>query len=293
MRQLKITQQITKRDSVSVDKYLAEISAIPLLTMEEEVELPRLILLGDKKAFDRFVSGNLRFVISVAKQYQQRGALLGDLINAGNEGLIKAANRYDPSRGFKFISYAVWWIRQSIMSYLNDNGKGIRLPLNKLGLINKIKNITSKLEQDFERNPTSEEISEELFLQKGQSITADEIDEIIRVSNPISSLDTPIGTDESLTLIDMIRGETMMDINSSLKHVDLQFVIKKIFEKKLTPKEQQVVTSYFGLFGATPKSLDELGFEHELTRERVRQIKEKAIRKMKFHSTSKELKGYM
>jgi len=293
MRQLKITQQITKRDSLSVDKYLSEISSIPLLTSEEEVELPKLIAQGDQKALDRFVSGNLRFVISVSKQYQQRGASLSDLISAGNEGLIKAAQRYEPSRGFKFISYAVWWVRQSIMQYLSDNVKSIRLPLNKLGLINKIKNITSKLEQDFERNPTSEEISEGLFLLYEINLDASEVDEIMRVSTPISSLDLPITIDESATLIDVIPGETMMDINEIMKREDLQFTIKKVFDKKLTPKEQQIITSFYGLFGNTPKSLEELGFEHELTRERVRQIKEKAIRKIKFHSTKKELKEFM
>ena len=293
MRQLKITQQITKRDSLSVDKYLSEISSIPLLTSEEEVELPKLIAQGDQKALDRFVSGNLRFVISVSKQYQQRGASLSDLISAGNEGLIKAAQRYEPSRGFKFISYAVWWVRQSIMQYLSDNVKSIRLPLNKLGLINKIKNITSKLEQDFERNPTSEEISDGLFLLYEINLDASEVDEIMRVSTPISSLDLPITIDESATLIDVIPGETMMDINEIMKREDLQFTIKKVFDKKLTPKEQQIITSFYGLFGNTPKSLEELGFEHELTRERVRQIKEKAIRKIKFHSTKKELKEFM
>lgn len=293
MRQLKITQQITSRDSRSVDKYLTEISSIPLLTAEEEVELPKLIQQGDQIALHRFVNGNLRFVISVAKQYQNKGASLPDLINAGNEGLISAARRFDPSRGFKFISYAVWWVRQSIMLYLNENGKSVRLPSNKLGLINTIKTISSHLEQILQRNPTSEEISEEYFLRKNKTLDVSEIDNIFRMSNPINSLDMKIGEDESLSLIDMIEGEIMMDVNETLRQDDLQNTIKKVFERKLTPKEQEIVSSYFGLFGKTQKSLDELGFEHELTRERVRQIKEKALRKLRFHSSSKELKEYM
>jgi len=293
MRQLKITQQITSRESRSVDKYLAEISAIPLLTTEEEVELPKLIKEGDMVALHRFVSGNLRFVISVAKQYQNKGASLADLINAGNEGLITAAQRFDPTRGFKFISYAVWWVRQSIMLHLSENGKSIRLPSNKLGLINTIRTISSKLEQILQRSPTSEEISEEYFLLKNKTLDVEEIENIVRISNPINSLDMKLGEDEGISLIDMIEGDIMMDVNVTLKKDDLQNTIKKIFEKKLTTKEQEVVSSYFGLFGKTPKTLDELGFEHDLTRERVRQIKEKAIRKMKHHSGSKELKEYI
>lgn len=293
MRQLKITQQITSRDSRSIDKYLSEISSIPLLTAEEEVELPKLIQQGDQAALERFVKGNLRFVISVAKQYQSSGSSLSDLINAGNEGLINAAKRFDPSRGFKFISYGVWWVRQSIMLYLNENGKAIRLPSNKLGLINTIKNISSKLEQILQRTPTTEEISEEYFLLKNKTLEIQDIDDILRISNPLNSLDMKVGEDESLTLIDMIPGDIMQDINETLKQDDLQNTIKKVFIKKLTKKEQEIVISYFGLFGNTPKSLDELGFEHDLTRERVRQIKEKAVRKMKMHSGSKELKEYM
>jgi len=293
MRQLKITQQITVRESRSVDKYLNEISAIPLLTSDEEMELPKLIKEGDKVAFDRFVNGNLRFVISVAKQYQSSGAKLEDMINAGNEGLITAVKRFEPSKGFKFISYAVWWIRQAIMLYINENGKTIRLPSNKIGMINKIRTISSHLEQMLHRNPTSQEISEEYFLQKNIIVDSFEIEQILQSGSPTNSLDMPVVTDGSLTLVDTINGEIMMDVNHTIKQDDLQNTLKRVFQKKLTTKEQEIISAYFGLFGTTQKTLDELAFEHELTRERVRQIKEKAIKKLKMHSGAKELKEYV
>lgn len=294
MRQLKITQQITSRETISLAKYLQEISSIPLLTPEEEIALPVLIQQGDQKALKRFVEGNLRFVISVAKQYQgSSGERLDDLINAGNEGLIKAAKRFDTSRGFKFISYAVWWIRQSIMEHLTENGKSIRLPSNKVGVINKIKNISSALEQEFQRTPTPEEISERLSEKTKQVFTPEDVEALLNINNAPTSLDTKVGEDSEGTLLDLIPTEGLESIGVFLKNQDLQFVIKKALDKRLTPREKEVIILFFGLFGEQPRLLEEIGDRLDLTRERVRQIKEKALRKLKHYSGRQEMQEYI
>jgi RNA polymerase primary sigma factor len=300
MRQLKIAKQITSRETISLSKYLQEVSTISLLTQEEEDTLPGLIKQGDERALKRFVEGNLRFVISVAKQYQGSGERLDDLINAGNEGLIIAAKRFDTSRGFKFISYGVWWIRQSIMQYLTEHNKAIRLPANKIATVNKIKNVTSQLEQRFQRTPTTEEIGIELIEQDlkkekktSLKINPADIEDILAASSPLSSLDMKIGEDSESTLIDLIIGEGMEDINATLKQEDLQTSIKRVIGKRLTTRERDVVVLYFGLFGEPQKSLEEIGLQFDLTRERVRQIKEKAIRRLKTSSSTKEIQEYL
>ncbi len=296
MRQIKITQQITLRESLSLNKYLQEISSIPLLTLDEEIDLANRIKQGDEAALKRFIEGNLRFVISVSKQYQGSGEKLEDLINAGNEGLMIAAKRFDSSRGFKFISYAVWWIRQSIMLHLTENSKSIRLPANKITLINKIKNVSSKLEQTLQRMPTTEEISDEMlanFDTIKEKITADEIDAINYVSSPISSLDMKLGEDSESTLADLIKSDGLMDINETLKQEDLQLTLKKVLDKRLSHRERDVVIASFGLFGIKQQTLEEIGMTFDLTRERVRQIKEKAIRKLKSQHSSKEIREYI
>lgn len=295
MRQLKISQQITMRESISLVKYLNEISLIPLLTKEEEQELPALIQAGDEKAFNRFVNGNLRFVISVAKQYQGSGGdRLDDLINAGNEGLMIAARKFDTTKGFKFISYAVWWIRQSIMQHLTENVKIIRLPSNKVAIVNKIKNITSSLEQKLQRTPTVEEIGDEMMkIEKIKAQKADrsetkfdinDIDEIIAISSPISSLDMKVGEDSDASLVDLIVADGIEDIRQKLNQQDLELVLRNILTKKLTQREREIIISNFGLFGLAQKNLEEIGFEQDLTKERVRQIREKALRKLTFKS---------
>lgn len=291
MRQLKITPQITTRDSISLTKYLQEVSTISLITQDEEIKLAQRIQEGDNEALEKLVKSNLRFVISVAKQYHS-GERLEDLISAGNEGLIVAAKRFDASRGFKFISYAVWWIRQSIMSYMTENNKGIRLPANKINLQNKIKNAICKLEQVHQRMPTMEEISEELIL-KGQNLDATDVETILLCSSPVHSLDMKIGEDNEASLLDVIKGDTLMDITETLNQEDLESVLKRVINRKLSPKEKEVVISYYGLFGTTSQTLEEIGINSELTRERVRQIKEKAIRKLKYSSSTKEIKQYV
>ena len=296
MRQLKITQQITSRESISLNKYLQDVSSIPLLTQEEEIVLAAKIKEGDEAALKRFVEGNLRFVISVAKQYQSSGERLDDLINAGNEGLIVAAKRFDTSRGFKFISYAVWWIRQSIMQYLTENAKGIRLPANKISIINKIKVVTSALEQELHRTPTLEEIGEELLRRdskKGPKFDPSDLEHIMAASNSLASLDMKVGEESESTLADLIISEGLEDINSSLKNQDLQLVINKVFSKRLSVRERDVITMSFGLFGESQRTLEEIGIRFDLTRERVRQIREKALKKLKMTNSSKELKEYM
>lgn len=296
MRQLKITAQITNRESLALAKYLQDVSAIPLLTPEEETNLPNQIQSGSQQALTRFVEGNLRFVISVAKQYQGSGESLSDLINAGNEGLIVAAKRYDPSRGFKFISYAVWWIRQSIMQYLTENNKGIRLPANKIALTNKIKNVSSALEQELQRTPTMEEIVERIMeteSKKHTNLEAGDIEAVLAASSPLSSLDMKIGDDSEATMLDLIVTEGLNDVNSTLQSQDLQATLKRVFNKKLSQRERDVIILSFGLFGETARTLEEIGIRFDLTRERVRQIREKAIRKMRFQSASREIKEYV
>lgn len=304
MRQLKISKQITKRGSIALEKYFNEINTLEMITQDEEVELARKIKNGedhDGTAFKKMTQANLRFVISVAKQYAHWGGKeqsLPDLINAGNEGLMKAVKRFDDSRGFKFISYGVWWIRQNILQYLSDYGRNIHLPSNKVGLLNKISNASAKLEQRLERAPTSEEIAEflnEESLQKKQKIyiSSQDIDEITTMGIGPTSLDAKIGENDDGCFLDIIKSDGIDNVQDTLKSLDLQATLKRIFEARLSPKERDIIIDFFGLFGTTAKSLEEIGVKHDLTRERVRQIKEKAIRKIKHSSSAKVIKEYV
>lgn len=286
MRQLKITKQVTNRETQSLDKYLQEIGKVVLLTPEEEVDLARKIKQGDQKALEKLTKANLRFVVSVAKQYQNQGLTLGDLINEGNLGLIKAGQRFDETRGFKFISYAVWWIRQSILQALAEQSRIVRLPLNKIGFINKINKAFSQLEQDFEREPTNEELS--TLLQ----ISVDDVMDTVRSSGRHISMDAPLSQNEDGTLMDLMPGEEGQTPETSLLTESLKREIERALST-LTPSEADVVRLYFGLSTATAMTLEEIGLRFDLTRERVRQIKEKAIRRLKHTSRSKILKTYL
>ena len=286
MRQLKITKQVTNRETQSLDKYLQEIGKVSLITTEEEVNLARRIKEGDQKALEKLTKANLRFVVSVAKQYQNQGLTLGDLINEGNLGLIKAASRFDETRGFKFISYAVWWIRQSILQSLAEQSRIVRLPLNKIGFINKINKTFSKLEQDFEREPTNEEISEVL------QISQDDVRDTMRSSGRHISMDAPILQGEDGNLLDLIPGEEENSPEMALLTESLRREIERALGT-LTPREADVIRLYYGLTGMPGMTLEEIGERFELTRERVRQIKEKAIRRLKHTSRSKILRTYL
>jgi len=286
MRQLKITKQVTNRETASLDKYLQEIGKVELITAEEEVELARRIKAGDKDALEKLTKANLRFVVSVSKQYQNQGLSLPDLINEGNLGLIKAAQRFDETRGFKFISYAVWWIRQSILQALAEQSRIVRLPLNKIGSINKINKAYARLEQQNEREPDSQEIADML------DIPESEVKESIRNSGRHISLDAPLIQDEENTLYDVLRSD---ETNTPEKELMVESLRKEIDRaiSTLTPREADVVRLYFGLNSKHPMTLEEIGEKFDLTRERVRQIKEKAIRRLKHTSRSKILKSYL
>ncbi len=286
MRQLKITKQVTNRETASLDKYLQEIGKVELITAEEEVELARRIKSGDKEALEKLTKANLRFVVSVSKQYQNQGLSLPDLINEGNLGLIKAAQRFDETRGFKFISYAVWWIRQSILQALAEQSRIVRLPLNKIGSINKINKAYARLEQQNEREPDSHEIADML------DIPESEVKESIRNSGRHISMDAPLIQDEENTLYDVIRSD---ETNTPEKELMVESLRKEIDRaiSTLTPREADVVRLYFGLNSKHPMTLEEIGERFDLTRERVRQIKEKAIRRLKHTSRSKILKSYL
>jgi RNA polymerase primary sigma factor len=286
MRQLKITKQVTNRETASLDKYLQEIGKVELLRPEQEVELARLIKEGDRTALEKLTKANLRFVVSVAKQYQNQGLTLGDLINEGNVGLIKAAQRFDETRGFKFISYAVWWIRQSILQALAEQARIVRLPLNKIGFINKINRAFAQLEQEFEREPTNEELSTAL------NIPIDDVLDTLRSSGRHVSMDAPLIQGEDSTLMDIMPGE---DHAPSPEYNLITESLRREIERALftlTPREADVIRLYFGL-NESPMTLEEIGERFELTRERVRQIKEKAIRRLKHTSRSKILKTYL
>lgn len=296
MRQLKISAQITARESVAFTKYLQEVGNIPLLTREEELTLPEKIKNGDQKAKDRFVNGNLRFVISVAKQYQGSAGKehLDDLVNAGNMGLIEAVERFDTTLGFKFISYAVWWIRQSIMEYLAETSRSIRLPANKVGLINKVKTMTSQLEQKLSRTPTSDEIAIALS-EKYDALTMeeDDIQDILNIGIPVSSLDALMGEDSETSLLDFIESGGFEDIEKAIKNKDVVIVLEKLLKQKLSEREQEVLIQSFGLFGNKIKTLEEISGDLKLSRERIRQIRIIAIRKLKHTSATKKVKEYM
>ncbi|MDX1652782.1 MAG: sigma-70 family RNA polymerase sigma factor [Brumimicrobium sp.] len=288
MRQLKISKQVTNRETASLDKYLVEIGRVDLISAQEEVELARRIRMGDQKALDRLTRANLRFVVSVAKQYQNQGLTLPDLINEGNLGLIKAAQRFDETRGFKFISYAVWWIRQSILQALAEQARIVRLPLNKIGSIGKINRAFSELEQKLERPPSADELAEHL------EISVNDIKQAMASSGRHVSMDAPLveGDESSSSMYDVLENESLPTPEKDLIHESLQKEINRSL-KTLTMREADVLKLYFGLDGNRQMSLDEIGLRFDLTRERVRQIKEKAIRRLKHTSRSKILKGYL
>ncbi len=286
MRQLKITKQVTNRETASLDKYLQEIGKVELITADEEVELAQRIKAGDQRALEKLTKANLRFVVSVAKQYQNQGLTLPDLINEGNLGLIKAAQRFDETRGFKFISYAVWWIRQSILSALAEQSRIVRLPLNKIGSINKINKMYALLEQSNERPPSAEEIAKEL------DMTVNDVKESMKNSGRHLSMDAPLVEGEDSNLYDVLRSGESPNPDKELILESLRTEIERALET-LTPREADVVRLYFGLGNQHQMTLEEIGETFDLTRERVRQIKEKAIRRLKHTSRSKILKTYL
>ncbi|MEM6516306.1 MAG: sigma-70 family RNA polymerase sigma factor [Bacteroidota bacterium] len=286
MRQLKITKQVTNRETASLDKYLQEIGKVDLITADEEVELAQRIKAGDQTALEQLTKANLRFVVSVAKQYQNQGLTLPDLINEGNLGLIKAAQRFDETRGFKFISYAVWWIRQSILQALAEQSRIVRLPLNKIGSINKINKTFAFLEQSHERPPSAEEIAKEL------DMTINDVKESMKNSGRHVSMDAPLVEGEDSNLYDVLRSGESPNPDKDLLHESLRTEIERALET-LTPREADVIRLYFGLGNQHPMTLEEIGETFDLTRERVRQIKEKAIRRLKHTSRSKILKTYL
>jgi RNA polymerase primary sigma factor len=286
MRQLKISKQITNRESQSLDKYLQEIGKVDLLTPDEEVDLAKKIRDGDQVALEKLTKANLRFVVSVAKQYQNQGLSLGDLINEGNLGLIKAAQRFDETRGFKFISYAVWWIRQSILQALAEQSRIVRLPLNRVGSLNKISKAFSQLEQDFEREPSPEELAAVL------EISAAEVVDTLKISGRHVSVDAPFVQGEENRLLDVLENDDEEKPDSGLMTDSLRREVQRALHT-LTPREADVVSYYFGLNGEHAMTLEEIGEKFNLTRERVRQIKEKAIRRLRHTSRSKALKPYL
>jgi RNA polymerase primary sigma factor len=286
MRQLKITKQVTNRETASLDKYLQEIGKVDLITADEEVELAQRIKAGDQIALEKLTKANLRFVVSVAKQYQNQGLTLPDLINEGNLGLIKAAQRFDETRGFKFISYAVWWIRQSILQALAEQSRIVRLPLNKIGSINKINKTFAFLEQAHERMPSPEEIAKEL------DMTVADVKQSLKNSGRHVSMDAPLIAGEDSNLYDVLRSGESPNPDRELLTESLRTEIERALET-LTPREADVIRLYFGLAGQHSMTLEEIGETFDLTRERVRQIKEKAIRRLKHTSRSKILKTYL
>ncbi|HOE24533.1 MAG: sigma-70 family RNA polymerase sigma factor [Bacteroidales bacterium] len=286
MRQLKITKQVTNRDTPSLDKYLHEIGKVELISPDEEVLLARAIRAGDHDALARLVKANLRFVVSVAKQYQNHGMTLPDLINEGNLGLIKAAQRFDETRGFKFISYAVWWIRQAILQSLAEQSRIVRLPVNKIGSINRINKAYSKLEQEFEREPSAQEIAELL------EIAPEDVKETIRTNGRTLSMDAPLSAEDDNNMYDMMQNEETPSPDRNLINESLSYEIEKALST-LSPREARVLKLYFGIGMKHPFTLEEIGEELKLTRERVRQIKEKAIKRIQFTTRSRILKSYL
>lgn len=285
MRQLKITKSITNRESMSLDKYLQEIGNEELLTPEEEVELAQRIRKGDKKALERLTRANLRFVVSVAKQYQTQGIGLPDLINEGNMGLIKAAKRFDETRGFKFISYAVWWIRQSILQAIAAQGRLIRLPANQIGVVNKITRILNKFEQENERIPNIDELAHEVDLSE------EHIEDALSLSFRQVSMDSPFKNDEGVSLLDVMPSTNVPSTDKSLVDESLKEEISRAL-KILSEREQKVLCAYYGI-GQLEMSLEEIGDKFGLSRERVRQIKEKAIRNLRKAGNNKTLRVYL
>ncbi len=283
---MKITKQFTNRESLSLDKYLQEIGKVPLLTFEDEINLAVKIRQGSHEALETLTKANLRFVVSVAKQYQNQGLSLGDLINEGNLGLIKAAKRFDETRGFKFISYAVWWIRQSILQALAEQSRIVRLPLNRVGALNKIGKAYSNLEQEFEREPSATELAQELEMDE------DEITDTLRISGRHVSVDAPFAQGEENRLLDVIENEEIPNPDNVLMKESLKTEIERAL-RSLSEREAEVIKLYFGLNKDHSLTLEEIGERFNLTRERVRQIKEKAIRRLRHASRSKNLKAYL
>lgn len=287
MRQLKISRQITNRDTHAFEAYLQEIGQVDMVTAEEEIELARRIKQGDKSALDKLVKANLRFVVSVAKQYQNQGLSLQDLVNEGNLGLIKAAQRFDETRGFKFISYAVWWIRQSILHALSVQGRLIRLPLNKIGTLNKIKSATHRLEQKFQREPTAEELAQEI------EIAPNDIKDHRRNNSRQVSMDMPLGNDkDDGKLEDVLNAEESIPPDSELMKESLNKEINRTLSV-LNKREAEIIKMYYGLNGYYAHTMEEIGETYGLTRERVRQIKESCIRRLKQTTRHKNLKAYL
>ena len=287
MRQLKITKSITNRENASLDKYLQEIGREELITVEEEVELAQRIRKGDRKALDKLTKANLRFVVSVAKQYQNQGLSLPDLINEGNLGLIKAAEKFDETRGFKFISYAVWWIRQSILQALAEQSRIVRLPLNQIGSLNKINKALAKFEQENERRPSVDELAEKL----GQNDQVEKIAETLKISGRHVSVDAPFVEGEDNSLLDVLVNDDSPIADNTLMDESLLVEINRALST-LTPRESEIVKLFFGI-GGQEMTLEEIGVKFGLTRERVRQIKEKAIKKLKQDSKNRLLKSYL
>jgi RNA polymerase primary sigma factor len=286
MRQLKISKQITNRESQSLDKYLQEIGKVGLITSDEEVILAQRIREGDQMALEKLTKANLRFVVSVAKQYQNNGLTLGDLINEGNVGLIKAAKRFDEKRGFKFISYAVWWIRQSIMQALAEQSRIVRLPLNRVGSLNKISKTFSDLEQKFQREPSPDELAEVL------DVTTEEVVDTLKVGSRHVSMNAPFVQGEENGLLDVLENDSEETPDSGLMIDSLRREVQRSLST-LTQRESDVIAYYFGLNGEHAMTLEEIGEKFSLTRERVRQIKEKATRRLRHSSRSKTLKSYL
>jgi RNA polymerase primary sigma factor len=287
MRQLKITKSITNRESQSLEKYLQEIGKVDLITPEEEVKLARLIKQGDQRALDRLTKANLRFVVSVAKQYQNQGLSLPDLINEGNLGLIKAAQRFDETRGFKFISYAVWWIRQSILQALAEQSRIVRLPLNKVGLTNRIQKAYSQLEQEYEREPSAEELATLLEMD------IEEVSATLGISARHVSVDTPLAEGEDNTLLDVLENPNAIKTDNELDHTESLKVEIERSLKTLTERQKEVICYFFGIGVDHPMSLEDIGEKFSLTRERVRQIKDKAITKLRTVNRCKLLRTYL
>ncbi len=286
MRQLKITKQVTNRDTPSLDKYLQEIGRVDLITPDEEVVLARKIKAGDTDALRKLVKSNLRFVVSVAKQYQNQGMTLPDLINEGNLGLIKAAQRFDETRGFKFISYAVWWIRQAILQSLAEQARIVRLPVNKIGSINRINRAFARLEQEYEREPSSQEIAEIL------EMVPEDVKEALKTNGRTVSMDAPISSEEDNTMYDVIQSNDAPSPDKNLIYESLAYEIERALNT-LSSREARVLKLYFGLGMKHPFTLEEIGEQMNLTRERVRQIKEKAIKRIQYTTRCKILKTYL
>lgn len=285
MRQLKITKSITNRENASLDKYLQEIGHEELISIEEEVELARRIKTGDRKALEKLTKANLRFVVSVAKQYQNQGLSLPDLINEGNIGLLKAAEKFDETRGFKFISYAVWWIRQSILQAIAEQSRVVRLPLNQVGSVNKINRILSKFEQENERRPSIDEIADKT------DIPHDKIEDVLKVNTHQVSVDAPVTDSEGASMLDFMQSDSEPDTDSHLLMESLREEIANALNV-LNDRERNVVEAFYGI-NQPERTMEEIGKKYGLTRERVRQIREKAIRKLKQNTKNKALKAYL